>query len=53
MLILPESPRWLIYGNEREEANKQINYMDWFNGNDKVTYIPEDATFEETAKIAE
>ena len=53
VLILPESPRWLIYGNKREEAIKQINYMAWFNGNDKETYIPEDATFEETAKVAE
>ena len=45
VFALPESPRWLIYSNKREEAIKQINYMAWFNSVDKELYIPEDAIF--------
>ena len=51
MLTLPESPRWLLYGDRREDAIKMINYMAWFNGCPKESYIPNDAIFEEIEEL--
>ena len=51
LFVMPESPKWLLYGGRREDAIASLNYMAWFNGCDKESYIPEDADFEELEAI--
>ena len=32
MIIVPETPRWLVLNGKDEQAEKVMNYISWFNG---------------------
>ena len=42
----PESPRWLLLNNRKEEAINALNLMAKFNGSD--VRIPQNTVFQET-----
>ena len=42
----PESPRWLLLNNRKEEAIDALNFMAKFNGSD--VRIPQNTVFQET-----
>ena len=48
VLVLPESPAWLISASRKKEAIKSFNIIAWFNQSE--IRIPESATFEEEAQ---
>ena len=44
LLIIPESPRWLLQNGKDQRGIKVMNYIAWFNRSDKR--IPSSAKFD-------
>ena len=44
LLIVPESPRWLMIQGREADAIKSLNYIAWFNGSQRR--VPQDGKFD-------